>query len=417
MSFISAPPPPPPMVLVPPLFDFPPLAARTRMLESSYDMLFGKLALKCLFEDYFEEAKHFRSRIMLKPIDDPHVDLIATVAGPLDHKPDEKIVGNAQFRWQSDVHDPHTFIDLFVSNADPSLVVRSSAYYPKFGFGAFGIFPVLSKQRKSSEDYGIMGLRYGSSNLSIGASFIPFPAQADELPRNAWIVSKMGRLTTGVQYEPKFGSKDGARYKNLANWSCAVGYGLGSGSPLSPSFNFGLELARNSQFIASFYQHVVVQRRVKNPFEQNEIVGITNYIDFGFELQTRVDDDKPSNDIHDSSFQVAASWQANKNFLIKGKVGPLSSSIALAFKSWWKPSFTLSVSAVRDRTKRETAYGFGIHVDNIREGIYQRADPNFVMLTPSKEHLAEGIQWKIGQRPLFESDVNSGAQPLPLSQI
>lgn len=50
------------------------------MLESSYDLLFGKLALRCLFEDYFEEAKHFSTRIMLKPIDDPHVDLIATVS-------------------------------------------------------------------------------------------------------------------------------------------------------------------------------------------------------------------------------------------------------------------------------------------------------------------------------------------------
>lgn len=28
-------------------------------------------------------------------------------------------------------------------------------------------------------------------------------------------------------------------------------------------------------------------KQVKNPFEENEIVGITNYIDFGFELQTR----------------------------------------------------------------------------------------------------------------------------------
>lgn len=27
--------------------------------------------------------------------------------------------------------------------------------------------------------------------------------------------------------------------------------------------------------------------QVKNPFEENDIVGITNYIDFGFELQTR----------------------------------------------------------------------------------------------------------------------------------
>ncbi|CAK9154298.1 unnamed protein product [Ilex paraguariensis] len=166
--------PPPPMVLVPPIFDFPPLAARTRMLESSYNLLFGKLALRCLFEDYFEEARHFSTRIMLKPIDDPHVDLIATVSGPLDRKPEEKIVGNALFRWQSDVNDPHTFMDLFVSNSEPVLQMRSCAYYPKCGFGAFGIFPLLLRNRVCSEDYGVMGLRYGSSNLSIGATLMPF---------------------------------------------------------------------------------------------------------------------------------------------------------------------------------------------------------------------------------------------------
>ncbi|KAL0431660.1 UNVERIFIED_CONTAM: hypothetical protein Sradi_0792000 [Sesamum radiatum] len=372
----SAVEPPPPMVLVPPLFDFPPLAARTRMLESSYNFLFGKLALRCLFDDYFEEAKHFSTRIMLKPIDDPHVDLIATVAGPLNQKPEEKIIGNAQFRWQR------------------ILLMRSCAYHMKSGFGVFGIFPVLLRQRLFSEDYGVMGFRYGSPNMSLGATVIPFSLDKYELPKNAWLVSKMGRLTAGVQYEPQFGSKDGARYKNLANWSCAIGYGLGSGSPLSPSFNFGLELAKNSE--------------VKNPLEENEIVGITNYIDFGFELQTRVDDDNSSDNIQDSTFQVAASWQANKNFLLKGKVGPLSSSIALAFKSWWKPSFTFSISAIRDRIKGETAVGFGFNVENIREASYQRADPNYVMLTPNKEHLAEGIHWKIGKRPVLQSDVKSG---------
>lgn len=52
------------------------------MLESSYDFLFGKLALKCLFEDYFEvkDADHFSAKFMLKPTDDPHVDLVATVS-------------------------------------------------------------------------------------------------------------------------------------------------------------------------------------------------------------------------------------------------------------------------------------------------------------------------------------------------
>lgn len=45
-------------------------------------MMFGKLALKILFEDYFEvkDADHFSAKFMLKPIDDPHVDLLASVS-------------------------------------------------------------------------------------------------------------------------------------------------------------------------------------------------------------------------------------------------------------------------------------------------------------------------------------------------
>ncbi|KAG2261340.1 hypothetical protein Bca52824_068419 [Brassica carinata] len=401
--------PPPPVVLVPPLFDFPPLSARNRMLEPSYNLLFGKLALKCLFEDYFEEARQFSAKFLLKPMDDPHVDLVASLSGALDRKAEGDLVGNALFRWQSDVDDPHTFVDLSVSTSNPVLLMRSSAYYPKYGIGAFAVYPLLSKKaEKLSDEYGVMGLRYGSTNLSLGATVSPFTTK-DEFPKSAWLVSKMGRLTVGVQYEPLLcaENKDTAKYSDLRNWSCAAGYGVGSRSPLSPSFNFGLELARSSQFIASFYQHVVVQRRVKNPFEEDEVVGITNYIDLGFELQTRVDDFKASDNLPDSSLQMAASWQANKNFLLKGKVGALSSTFTLAFKSWWKPSFAFNISATTNHSTRETAYGFGLRVDNIREASYQRADPNFVMLTPNKEHLADGIVWKMGKRPMFQSDLDA----------
>lgn len=111
--------PPPPVVLVPPLFDFPPLSARNRMLEPSYNLLFGKLALKCLFEDYFEDARQFSAKFLLKPIDDPHVDLVASLSGALDRKAEGDLVGNALFRWQSDVDDPHTFVDLSVSTSNP----------------------------------------------------------------------------------------------------------------------------------------------------------------------------------------------------------------------------------------------------------------------------------------------------------
>ncbi|WZZ01677.1 hypothetical protein YC2023_074005 [Brassica napus] len=393
--------PPPPVVLVPPLFDFPPLSARNRMLEPSYNLLFGKLALKCLFEDYFEDARQFSAKFLLKPIDDPHVDLVASLSGALDRKAEGDLVGNALFRWQSDVDDPHTFVDLSVSTSNPEQL---------------------------SDEYGIMGLRYGSTNLSLGAT--------DEFPKSAWLVSKMGRLTVGkVGINNSIGdfvldeNKDTAKYSDLRNWSCAAGYGVGSRSPLSPSFNFGLELARSSQFIASFYQHVVVQRRVgllqtssffvqhplliksidleqvKNPFEEDEVVGITNYIDLGFELQTRVDDSKASDNLPDSSLQMAASWQANKNFLLKLTVNIISKSIRIFLVH--EHVGIVFDAATTNHSTRETAYGFGLRVDNIREASYQRADPNFVMLTPNKEHLADGIVWKMGKRPMFQSDLDA----------
>uniref|UniRef100_A0A0E0DUS8 Uncharacterized protein n=1 Tax=Oryza meridionalis TaxID=40149 RepID=A0A0E0DUS8_9ORYZ len=307
--------PPPPMVLVPPLFDYPPIAARTRMSVPAYELMFGKLSLQNLFEDYFDHAGNMTSRVMLKPLEDPHVDLIATVSAAADKIDGTQVKGDALFRWQK---------------------VRS-------------------------EDYGVMGVRYGSENLSFGSSFVPFPGSA-ELPFGAWLVGRKGSLSAGVQYKPL------------------------------------------SKFIASFYQHMVVQRRVKNPFEDDQIVGITNYIDFGLELATRIDKDKPSESANNSLFQFAASWQANKNFLFKGKLGPSKSSVALAFKSWWRPSFTFSVTAVNDHLKGTRSYGFGIRVEDLRQPSYQRADPNYVMLTPSKEHLAPGVLREYGKRPMFQAE-------------
>ncbi|CAF2143644.1 unnamed protein product [Brassica rapa] len=621
---------PPPVVLVPPLFDYPPLSARNRMLESSYDLLFGKLALKCLFEDYFEvkDADHFSAKFMLKPTDDPHVDLVASVSSAVDGK----VEGDASFRWQRDLslskiknlqplstssspicsggcqsgawspeaspspfplfillrlcplsptrrdawssgrssaagslicsgevrsvvdpvvafgleacggvvdslpvvvvfvvsksvlrcgeeyraslsfrlvvlsigqsdsfllrearcfklsgsvaavasacsfrvafhalcgvnykpgfggfarsrgkyldlpsiarlalHDsegymlrgvhrelatPETtqefpaseatrrtshfcdsssmfefgyfvqsgfvtgsdlpvFADLSVSTTNPVLRVRSSGFYPKYGIGAFVVSPLISKKNdKLSDEHGIVGLRYASTNLSLGAIVSPFSTK-EEWPKNAWLVRKMGRLTVGVQYGRYMENiKDTEKYRDLRNWSCAASYGLGSRSPLG---------------------HLV-------------------------------DDSNTSNSLSDSSLQMAASWQANKNFLLKGKVGALSSTLTLAFKSWWNPSFTFNITATNNHRTGRTACGFGLRVDNLREArsvqslficfhismfcifliikspdicSYQRADPNFVMLTPNKEHLADGIVWKMGQRPMLQSDLDA----------
>jgi len=41
-------------------------------------------------------------------------------------------------------------------------------------------------------------------------------------------------------------------FTELENWNCAISYGVGSTSPLSPSFIFSLELARSTQVCFNF---------------------------------------------------------------------------------------------------------------------------------------------------------------------
>jgi len=50
------------------------------MAVPAYELMFGKLSLHNLFEDYFDQAGNMTSRFMLKPLEDPHVDLFATVS-------------------------------------------------------------------------------------------------------------------------------------------------------------------------------------------------------------------------------------------------------------------------------------------------------------------------------------------------
>uniref|UniRef100_A0A452ZZZ3 Uncharacterized protein n=1 Tax=Aegilops tauschii subsp. strangulata TaxID=200361 RepID=A0A452ZZZ3_AEGTS len=39
---------------------------------------------------------------------------------------------------------------------------------------------------------------------------------------------------------------------------------------------------------------------------------------------------------------------------------------------------------------------------------YERADPNYVMMSTNKEHLAPAALREFGQRPMFQADVDSG---------
>ncbi|XP_024314512.1 uncharacterized protein LOC104583087 [Brachypodium distachyon] len=320
--------PPPPKILVPYPFDFPPAAARTRMLVPAYDLMFGKLSMCNLFDGHFLQPG-WNAGITFKPsVKDDHIS---------------KNGGDALLRWQRDLDDPHTFVDLLVSTSKP-LRLRSCAYYPKYGISAFGVFPLLMENRACSEDYGVMGLRYISENLSIGGSFVPFPS-SHEIPYGAWLVGRKGNLSAGLQYKPLNGSNHPMPFINLKNWNCAISYCNRPTCPLSPSLNFALELVRSKQLVASVYQHHILQGREKYRLGRDHITGSVVYVDFGLEMATRVDKDKPADNADKSSIHIAASLQLNNHLLVKGKLGPSNSSVALAFKL--PPFFTLSVTVTK----------------------------------------------------------------------
>lgn len=52
------------------------------------------------FEDYFDHAGTMTSRIMLKPLEDPHVDLIANVSAAGDKASGTEVKRDALFCWQ-----------------------------------------------------------------------------------------------------------------------------------------------------------------------------------------------------------------------------------------------------------------------------------------------------------------------------
>ena len=56
--------------------------------------------------------------------------------------------------------------------------------------------------------------------------------------------------------------------------------------------------------------------------------------------------------------------QANKNLLVKARVGTDAAVASLAFKAWWQPSFTFALSGGYDLAQRKPRVGFVFNVEN-----------------------------------------------------
>ncbi|KAM3300430.1 hypothetical protein ACQJBY_041443 [Aegilops geniculata] len=173
----------------------------------------------------------------------------------------------------------------------------------------------------------------------------------------AWLVGRRGSLSAGVQYKPLSGSKHHVPFTDPLNWNCAISYGMGSDSPLSPSLNFALELVRNTQLVASLYRNHVVGCTEGNT--EYDFISPTNSIDIGLELAKRLDRDKPPENANDLSFQIAACWKPNEHVLVKGKAGLSKSSFAMVLNHPIMTFLTFNVAVERDHKQGTGSYGFG----------------------------------------------------------
>lgn len=176
--------------------------------------------------------------------------------------------------------------------------------------------PLHKNMRDMAAHNAYGGFRVGSSVASLGTE-----ANSQGL-QSIWFLSKLQlhekgnqRLLMGAQVD--MSSLDmRARYARpapLARLSDAVTqlsskanvfaeYTLGPPSS-STTIHIALEDCRLLKMAA--FHHIARVRRVYNLFEDDDVVGVCNYLDFGIRVLAPLD----SNGVDESTFEAAGSWQ------------------------------------------------------------------------------------------------------------
>ncbi|KAF5842127.1 hypothetical protein DUNSADRAFT_9085 [Dunaliella salina] len=276
-------------VLVPPMFQRDGVQARLRdrFVESSYPYLGGhKRDIYGLFQDFMLPSP------TCSVLFSPPADRRFTVAALVGLQQSEMVL-----RFQPlGAHVAHTFVDWQGNSKRPGdATLRASVFDPASGWGMFGTFPCA---KRVSGTLAQVGARYSSRSFTAGAIAQP----RTESLNTVWMACRYGGLLGVVEWEPKASLSDisstlhrlraaespvpeGSMRMLHQQSKIALAYEPIFNTPAGQGhFSACIEL-RNAQSLAvSFYQHMAVSRRVFNPTETKDVVGITNYIDLGMEI-------------------------------------------------------------------------------------------------------------------------------------
>lgn len=220
-------------------------------------------------------------------------------------------------------------------------------------------------------------------------------------------MGRKGNISVGVQTNPSVPLRKFPAYIDLQrgdnlngllqflrnNVSFAVGYQAGDPTKQKGAFSAVVQSDHTGELSVSFLHHMAIQRNVRNIFEKRDVVGITNYVDVGFELRSQtyskaslaipVDVNQPSpSDKTDrkpaastesyNMVRLAASWQINKNILVKGRLGMDSLALAGVVKGWWQPSFAVGAAIEKKWGGGPIRFGLTLSVETFRNLRYLR---------------------------------------------
>ena len=472
------------------------LKARSRLAKSSYDYLFAKPALRWLLGDYFERG--LNSVLFFAPPADPRVSVKAKIGSASFGDPGGAFSsvgggrgggggggaaagggGNVSVRYQPlGANEPSTFVDV---KANPrvagDVAVRACFFAPGTGLGAFAALPLSRATGRRGE----AGLRYSSRTLAAGGVVQPSTGRVS----GVWLAGRFGDVTAGVQVRPSSGPSAAFSRAPLEGWGDGGGGdgggGKGDGKALTsssspwdaarwlrerasvavaytpdaggddasgrtragqPTFSAALEVVEGRAFCVSFFQRMAAVRRVFNPFEGSDVVGITNYVDVGLRLVMPLVGDEAgggagaggggppvaaapfssSSAGGGGQIHLGAAWQVNRNIYLKGRLGNDGVALMGAWKSWYSPSLAVAASAEWRFRGGGARYGLVAQVENFGALRYERprgasAAAHGGVLTQRHEATPAELAMAARERPLVPHEEAFGARNVePASQ-
>jgi hypothetical protein len=357
------------------------------MTGSSYDWMFCKPGLKWLFNDYMRQNEAF-GIWRLRPSDDPRLTVHARLS-VLDKQISTGTTGRMALRFQPVVEEPLTFVDIKAGTKGGAAVARACYFDVQQGYGAFASIPLASRQGNAASPEPSLGLRYSSPEASVGVIGAPLSQRVSKV----WAVGKWGPFCGGVQFVPQLTSANGEYFTvgdlleaTPRSTSYAISYSPDGAATGRSRFTTALELKEARELSVSLLYHIAASRQVKNPTEDTKVVGITNYLDLGLQITSSlVENGSATQQLdglanqQDSNLRLAASWQVNKNWLAKARLGSDAAAFALALKAWWQPSLTFAISAVYDFATRAPRLGFTFNLENYGNIRYERSEEKLRM--------------------------------------